>query len=206
MTRANLQLTDYDAEGTPRVEDLSSVAAPLSTLLTMELDGAAGSLGLTIDQILLASLGRAIERTIGTGVVSVDVLGNGASVQSLTLSCAAPSQMNADEMLASVHHELDAVAAHPIVRGVPDDAVPQPVSDVLFACGDSAATPSHQGHVLELRAYRLGDVIAMDWWFDARSFEPYTIAEIADQFPLAMIELTSEATPLHITHELALAH
>lgn len=207
MTRANLQLTDYDPEGAPRVEDLRSVSAPLSALLTMELDGAAGALELTIDEILLASLGRALERTIGTGVVSVDVLGYGANMQTLALSCAAPSQLDADEMLADVHHELDGLAVRPIVRGVPDDATTQPVSDVLFACGHSASTRNHQGHVLELRAYRLGDVIALDWWFDARSFEPYTVAEIADQFPLAMIELTSESTPpVHVTHELALAH
>ena len=81
MTRANLQLTDYDAEGRPRVEDLELVSASLSAVLTMELDGAAGVLELTTDEILLAALGRAIERAIGAGVVNVDVPCYGTSFQ-----------------------------------------------------------------------------------------------------------------------------
>jgi hypothetical protein len=207
MTRANLQLADYPADGRPRVQDLEMVAAPLSALLTMELDGAAEALGLTIDEILLAAMGRAIERTIGNGAVSVDVPGYGTSVHPVALSCATPAQVDADEMLAGVHHALDALAVHHIVHGVPDDPRAQPLSDVLFANGGSAAGRSHLGHLLELHAYRLGDAIALDWWFDARSFEPYTVTELAEQFPLALIELTSEATPpIHATAELAFAH
>ncbi|MCW2512674.1 MAG: hypothetical protein JWR11_1716 [Mycobacterium sp.] len=207
MTRANLQLTDYDAEGRPRVQDLELVAAPLSSLLTMELDGAAEVLGLTSDEILLAALGRAIERTIGNGAIAVDVPGYGTSVHPMVLPCAAPGQVDADEMLSGVHHALEALVVHRIVHGVPDDPRSQPVSALLFVEGDGAATRPHLGHVLELRAYRNDDVIALDWWFDARSFEPYTVQELAEQFPFALIELTSEATPpVHATPELALAH
>ncbi|MBJ7338438.1 hypothetical protein [Mycolicibacterium sp.] len=207
MTRANLQLTDYDAEGRPRVEDLELVAAPLTPLLTMELDGAAEGMRLTSDEILLAAMGRAIERTIGGGELTVDVPGYGTRVHQMALSCVASGQVQADEMLAGVHHALDALAVRRIVHGVPDDPRAQPVSEVLFASGDGAAERPHLGHVLELRTYRDGDVIALDWWFDGRSFEPYTVEELAEQFPLALIELTSEATPpIHATHELALAH
>jgi hypothetical protein len=207
MTRANLQLTDYDTESRPGVHDLEMVAAPLSALLTMELDGAAEVLGLTSDEILLAALGRAIERTIGNGAVSVDVPGYGTSVQQLVLCCEAPTQLDADEMLAGVHHALDSLAVRRIVHGVPDDPRALRVSDVLFANGGSAARRSHLGHLLELRAYRHGEVIALDWWFDTRSFESYTVTELAEQFPLALIELTSEATPpIHASPELALAH
>jgi len=207
MTRANLQLTDYDPEGLPRVEDLTLISAPLSALLTMELDGAAAVLELTADDILLAALGRAIERTIGSGVVSVDVPCHGAGARPVELCCAAPAQLDADEMLAGVHHQLGAVAVTRVVRGVPDPSRAELPSAVLFATGDAAAARPHTGHVLELRASRQGEVIALDWWFDARSFEAYTVAELADQFPLAMIELTSEATPpVHANHELALAH
>jgi hypothetical protein len=207
MTRANLQLTDYDAEGRPRVEDLELISAPLSALLTMELDGAAAILELTTEDILLAALGRAIERTIGTGVVSVDVPCYGTKVQPVELCCASPAQLDADEMLAGVHHQLGAVAVHRIMRGVPDQPRADSPSEVLFITGEAAADRPRLGHVLELRASRQGDVVALDWWFDARSFEPYTVAELADQFPLAMIELTSEATPpVHASHQLALAH
>jgi hypothetical protein len=207
MTRANLQLTDYDAVGPLNVEDLEKVAAPLSALLTMELDGASEALGLTSDEILIAALGRSIERTIGDGTVTLDVPGFGTGVHSVTLRCAAPAQAGADEMLAGVRDALAATKGRRIVHGVPDDPLVPPVSEVLFAHGETAATRPHVGHVLELRAYRDGDVIALDWWFDARSFEPYTVQELAEQFPLALIELTSEATPpIHATPELAMAH
>lgn len=207
MTRANLELTDFDAEGRPGVDDLEMVAAPLSAVLTMELDGAAEALGLTTDEILLAAFGRAIERTIGNGVVNVDVPGNGTSVQPMVLRCAAPAQVDADEMLAGVHHALDSLAVRRIVHSVPDGQRAQSASDVLFANGGSAATRPHVGHLLELRAYPHGEIIALDWWFDTRSFESYTVTELAEQFPLALIELTSEATPpVHASPELALAH
>jgi hypothetical protein len=207
MTRANLQLTDYDAVGRPDSADLEKLAAPLSVLLTQELDGAADVLGLTSDEILVATLGRAIERTIGRGSVNLDVPGYGTTVHSMALACAAPTDIGADEMLAGVHNALEALAVRHVVRGVPDDSRAQPVSDVLFANGATAATAAHLGHFLELRSYRVGDVAALDWWFDTRSFESYTVQELSEQFPLALIELTSEATPTMLaTAELAMAH
>ena len=207
MTRANLQLTDYDADGRPRVEDLELVPAPLSPLLTLELDGAVEVLGLTSEEILVAALGRAIERTIGTGHVAIDVPGYGTRVHPLTVWCAPPGQVDADAMLASVHDSLAELAVRRMVHGVPDDPRAQPVSDVLFASGDTAVARPYLGHRLELRSYRDQDVVALDWWFDARSFESYTVAELAEQFPLALIELTSEATPpVQTAPKLALAH
>lgn len=207
MTRANLQLTDYDVAGRPCEAELEQVAAPLSALLTQELDGAAAALGLTSDEILIAALGRAIERTIGGGTVAVDIPGYGTRVQPMVLACAAPEQVPADEMLLGVHHALEELTVRRIVHGVPEDPWSQPVSDVLFANGGAAAAWAHLGHVLELRTYRDGDVIALDWWFDTRSFEAYTVQELAEQFPLALIELTSEATPpIVAAHELAMAH
>jgi hypothetical protein len=207
MTRANLQLTDYDAEGPLHVDNLEKVAAPLTALLTQELDGASDVLGLTSNEILIAALGRAIERTIGAGTVTLDVPGYGTSVHSMTLGCAAPAQTPADEMLGGVHDALEALKVRRIVHEVPDDPRGQSLSELLFAYGDTAPARPHLGHALELRTYRVGDVIALDWWFDARSFESYTVEELAEQFPLALIELTSEATPpIHATPELAMAH
>jgi hypothetical protein len=90
---------------------------------------------------------------------------------------------------------------------VPDGPRAQQVSQVLFASGDTAPARPHLGHVLELRAYRIGTVIALDWWFDTRSFDPYTVRELSEQFPLALIELTSEATPTAVSGaELAMAY
>ena len=207
MTRANMQLTDYDTVGPAPVDDLTQVAAPLSAVLTQELDGAAAVLGLTSDEILLAALGRAIQRTIGNGTVAVDIPGYGTSVHSVAVQCAAPELVAADDMLASVHRELERLSIHRMVHGVPNDTRAQALANVLFATGEVATSLAHLGHVLELRAHRVGDVMALDWWFDARSFEAYTVQELAEQLPLALIELTSEATPpILAIAELAMAH
>jgi hypothetical protein len=53
-----------------------------------------------------------------------------------------------------------------------------------------------RGHALELRAYRDSGVMHVDWWFDSSRFDRATIQELAEQFPFALIELTSEARPL----------
>jgi hypothetical protein len=58
-----------------------------------------------------------------------------------------------------------------------------------------------------LHAYRRGEVLVLDWWFDTRSFEPYTVEELAEQLPYALINLTSEATaPVLAAAELAMAY
>ena len=36
-------------------------------------------------------------------------------------------------------------------------------------------------------------LVQMDWWYDARGFDPYTVEELAEQCRFALIELTSEA-------------
>ena len=50
-------------------------------------------------------------------------------------------------------------------------------------------------HALELRAYRADGLVQLDWWYDTRSFDAYTVEELTEQLPLALIELTSEAMP-----------
>jgi hypothetical protein len=192
MMLANLQVTDYVATGRPADDDVAVLSTPLSDVLTQELDGASAALGVSADDILLAAFGRAIARTIGEGVIAVDVAGR-RRVHAVALSCVGPNQADATEMLAGVHHAAATVALH------------QPTSTILFAYGDP--DPARLGHVLELRAYRQGEALVLDWWYDARSFEPYTIEELSEQFPFALIELTSEAaSPVMATAELAMAH
>jgi hypothetical protein len=206
MTHANLQVTDYDAVGGPQLDDLSVFSAPMSEVLTQELDGACLALGLTPDEILLAALGRTIHRTIGGGTVGVDVPGYGTKVYPVALTCAGPESVSASELLASVHHTVGALSIHKVVYGVPADNQMQPESDVLFVYGDKASDLAGAGHLLELRAHRSGDVIVLDWRYDTRSFEAYTVEELAEQFSYGLIELTSEATaPILATTELAMA-
>src|SRR5688500_16018373 len=109
MMCANMQLTDYDADGRPVRDDLARHSATLSDVLTMELDGACAALGLTAEEVLLAALGRAIDRTVGAGVIAVDLTGIGTSVHPVALSCAGPSAVPATDMLATVHHAVAAL-------------------------------------------------------------------------------------------------
>jgi hypothetical protein len=205
MMSANLQMTDYDVAGRPEGDDVAVVSAELSEVLTRELDGASAALGVTADDILLAALGRAIERTIGEGVAAVDVPGHGRTMYPVKLSCVGPQRMDATEMLAGVHHMMAAVSLRRTVHGVPDDPHAQPLSDVLFAYGTSE--PARLGHPIELCAYRRGGVLVLDWWYDAPSFERYTIEELSEQLPFTLIELTSEATaPVLAGAALAMAH
>jgi hypothetical protein len=207
MKSANLQITDYDVAGKPEDRDIAVFSAELSEVLTQELDGASAALGVSADDILLAALGRAIERTIGEGVAAVDLLGHGRTMHPLKLSCVGPQRMDATEMLAGVHHMTAAVSLRRTVRGVPDDPHAQPLSDILFAYDTCESEPAGLGHLLELYAYRRGGVLVLDWRYDAPSFERYTIEELSEQLPYALIELTSEAAaPALAGAELAMAH
>jgi len=207
MKSANLQITDYDVAGSPEDGDIAVLSAELSEVLTQELDGASLALGVSADDILLAALGRAIQRTIGEGVAAVDLLGHGRTMYPVQLSCVGPQRVDATEMLAGVHHMTAAVSLRRTVHGVPDDPHAQPLSDILFAYETCEAEPAGLGHLLELYAYRRGGVLVLDWWYDAPSFERHTIQELSEQLPYALIELTSEAAaPVLAGAELAMAH
>jgi hypothetical protein len=204
MTHATLQVTDYDANGRPEGDDLAVLSVPLSEVLTQELDGASAALAVGADDLLLAALGGAIARTIGQGFVAVDVPGHGRTVSPVSLPCGGPQATDATDALAGVHRSLAAVSLHRSVRVVPDPH-DQPLSDILFAYGTSGS--ARLGHLLELHAYRRSEVLVLDWWYDTRSFEPYTIEELSEQLPYALIELTSEAAPpVLAAAELAMAY
>ncbi|HET7741362.1 MAG TPA: hypothetical protein VFL67_12005 [Mycobacterium sp.] len=210
MICANLQLTDYIADGRPERDDVVVVSAPLSEVLTGEFDGAAAVLGLTAEEILLAALGRTIVRTIGDGVVLVDLPGDTertASVYPVELLCTGPAVTSASDMLAAVHRSVSALALR---RMVPEDAHAQSSAAVLLVVdgdGELPAEPAALGHALELRAHRRDGVLVLDWWYDSRTFEAYTVEEMSEQFAYGLIDLTSEASaPVIAGTELAAAH
>lgn len=179
---SSLALADHDADGEPAKSDLQRVAVPLPAVLGAELDGAAEYLGVLSGKILLAALGRAVARTIGSGVVAVDV-----DSHIVALDCVLPSELDATEMLVHVCSAL----AGSTVR-----APGQPLAELALRCaGPVSAAEPLQGHALELRAYRSEGLIQLDLWFDTRRFAAYTVEELAEQFPLALIEITSEAIP-----------
>ncbi len=190
---ATLRVVDHEIAIETRPEALARLSTPPTVELTAELDGATPWLGLAADEILLAALGRTIARTIGDGVVAVDVAGgHGWLLHAVPLICATAKQASPTEMLRGVHHALAADAHLPV----------RPPSEILLNCVDSpsdAATSMHEpqglGHVLELRVYRTAGLIHLDWWYDADRLDHYTVEELTEQFPLALFEMTSDAEP-----------
>jgi hypothetical protein len=178
----SLTLADYDIDGAPAASDLQRVRVPLPAVLSAELDGAAAHLGVLDGKILLAALGRAVARTIGSGVVAVDV-----DSHIIALDCVMPSELDATQLLA---HVCSALAGSTVRQPG------QSLAELAFRCaGPVSSGEPLEGHVLELRAYRSNGVVQLDLWFDARRFDTYTIEELAEQFPHALIEITSEAIP-----------
>jgi hypothetical protein len=193
FAEATLRVVDHDiAHEVTRPEEPARRSAPLTSTLTLELDGAQLVLGLGADEILLAALGRTIARTIGEGLVTVDVAGKGRASAAVPLSCAAVHHASATEMLAAVHFTFGAVPRH--LHAV----LPSGPSEILFNYVGAVSEPplqSRSGYALELRAYRTAGLLHLDWWYDTRQFDPYTVEELAEQLPLSLVEMTSEAIP-----------
>lgn len=191
---ATLRIADYDYTDGGRSATMTKVSTPSSDELTAELDGATEWLGLPADEILLAALTRTIARTLGEGVVPVDIASDrGALLDAVPMVCAVANQASATEVIAMVNRTLASASEQPAsgpsevyfnyIGQVPEDTVP--VQD----------TPPGLGHALELRVYRAGGDVRVDWWYDTSRFESYTITELSEQFPLALFEMTSDALP-----------
>ncbi len=249
---ATLRPVDHDIAERPHAADLAKLSAPLTRVLTIELDEAELSLGLATDEILLAALGRSIARTFGEGVASVDLAAPGRSavmpdvdvhrtvgcftpIYPVPVPCVSSRKASATAMLGAVHRALGAVPNCGIGYGLlryiyaptAMQLAVQPPSDVFFSyLGTVPALPSSEqrthadidpampvrdsrpglGHALELRAYRVDGLLHLDWWYDTRRLDRSTVEELTEQFPLALIELTSEAiSPFHQGIEMAMA-
>jgi phthiocerol/phenolphthiocerol synthesis type-I polyketide synthase E len=50
------------------------------------------------------------------------------------------------------------------------------------------------GHAVELRVYRSGDVLHLDWWCDTRRLGPTDVESLARRFPAALMELVRDAS------------
>ncbi|MCV7409095.1 polyketide synthase [Mycobacterium florentinum] len=80
LTTATVQLGDPTITDRPRAGDLLRLPSTLDVAQTAEVDDARRRLGVSIEEVLLAALGRTIAQTVDEGVVSVDLEGNGRSV------------------------------------------------------------------------------------------------------------------------------
>jgi hypothetical protein len=185
---------DHQVAGRPRPDDLARIPAPLTRTLKAELDGARSYLGVPAEEILLAGLSRTIARTFGEADLAVDVNANGRFT--VVLACMTSRSADATEVLQGVHRSL--AAAH---HREP------PSSDICFSYTGAApellshdVLPPHEvlprlGHALEVRVCRTAESVQMDWWYDTRKLDRSTVKELTEQFPLALIDVTSDALP-----------
>ena len=194
---ATIHVVDYVTADVTRPADMVRLATPDTVELTAELDGATEWLGVAPDEILLAALARTIAKTLGDGVVPVDVASErGCMLDGVPLLCATAQQAGATDVLRGVHRSLASASERAAgalsevyfnyLGEVPEESVPVPVQE----------TPPGLGHALELRVYRTKGRVHVDWWYDTSRFEAYTVEELTEQFPLALYEMTSDAQPI----------
>ena len=197
LAPATIHVVDYDTADVARPADMVRLPTPDTEELTAELDGATEWLGVASDEILLAALARTIAKTLGDGVVPVDVASErGCLLDGVPLMCATARQAGATEVLRAVHRTLVSASESAAdemsevyfnyLGEVAEGSVPVPVQE----------TPPGLGHALELRVYRTEGRVHVDWWYDTSRFEAYTVEELTEQFPRALYEMTSDALPI----------
>lgn len=192
-TDRRLRLVDHVLAEPSQAAQPAMVATPATSELTAELDGARAWYGMATDEILLAALGRTVARTLGDGVADVDVTGERSwLLHTVALTCATAQQLTATEMLSGVHAALGAATGHATASSEILLNVVDPVAGASLPVGEQSAG---LGHALELRVYRVTGDVQLDWWYDATQFDRYTVEELAEQFPRALFEMTSDATP-----------
>lgn len=184
-----VRVADHDAAGAPGHDEIMRFAAPLNDVLTAEFDGAVTSLRIAADVLLLAALGRAIERTLGAGLVAVGIGDGNFAGSTVTLRCASAREIHATAALLEADRTL--------ALGSADDGA-VPTAEIMLSPAGTAPVELDSDRALQLSAYRHDGVLHLDWCFDCRRFDTYTVVELAEQFKLALVELASEAgEPLH---------
>jgi len=145
-----------------------------------------------------------------------------STIYPIALSCVASAGASAGQLLEEVGQTFKAVPHHGIGYGLlrylhaptagllaatdPSDVffsylgmIPEwPESDlsVQFDSGTELAVRDALpglGHPIELRVYRYGGVLHVDWWYDHRRASRSTIEALAEQFPATLIGLIGEA-------------
>ncbi|MHA0287114.1 hypothetical protein ACXYX3_11745 [Mycobacterium sp. C3-094] len=181
---APIALDIFDRGAAPSAPaQLVTHASAASSELAAELDGAAEWLGVRAEEILLAALGRTLGRTRGDGAVAVAVRSKAfGSPRAVTLLCAAGMPMGPSEMLQGAHNALSDALSEAV-----SDA-PADIALLLDGAVDASDTAALQIHVR-----RTADALQVDWTYDAARFDAYSVEELAEQFGLALIEITSDA-------------
>ena len=237
--KVTLWLADPDVTHPPGADDLRKLSCTLSVEQTSELDDARRRFRRSIQAIVLAALGRTIARTVGDGVVAVEVEGEGrlvlrpnvdvhrtvgwfATYYPVPLACTNAQGATAIQELDAVHNTLKSVPHYGIGYGLlrylyaptgrvlggqrtPDihfryaGVIPElPSVDAPVQFDSDMTMPVREtipglGHAIELRAYRCGGSLHLDWWYDTRRIPQASAEALARAFPLALSELIQQA-------------
>lgn len=158
---------------------MATVSSSLDEVLSAELHEATFAMGCTAEELLLAALGRTVARAIGEGLLIVDVVSGPerAGYRRVGVSCVAHRGLSGPELFDAARPEVDG-----------DD---HPAADLGFAYGDGSRA-GQCAHPLSLHIDQdSATTLHLDWRFDSRGFDHHTVLELAEQFPLALIEVTS---------------
>lgn len=175
---ASSWIADYGTAGPPAAADMASLSSSLDDVLSAEVHEAQIAMGCTTEELLLAALGRTVARTIGEGVLVVDVVSGPerAGYRRVGVPCVSHRGLSGPELLAAAR---------------PADDGDHPSADIAFAYGEGPRA-GQCDHPLSVHIRRdSATTMLLDWRFDSRGFDHCTVQELAEQFPLALIEVTS---------------
>ena len=176
---ASSWIADYGTAGPPVAADMATVSSSLDDVLSAELREAEIAMGCTAEELLLAALGRTVARTIGDGLLIVDVVSGPerTGYRRVGVSCVSHRGLSGPELFD---------AARPDV-----DSGDHPSADLGFAYGEGPRAGQCDHPLVVHIAHDSATTMRLDWRFDCRGFDHCTVHELAEQFPLALIEVTS---------------
>ncbi len=145
------------------------------------------------------------------------------TIYPVPLTCATEKHTGAIELLDSVHQTLSAVPHYGIGYGLlrylfaptarhlagtrtPDihfsylGTIPVPLAgDGPIDFDSEIDMPVREtipglGHAVEVRVYRFSGALHVDWWYDTRRVERATVEALAQHYPVALTELTRQAS------------
>lgn len=147
----------------------------LTSLLTAELLGESERIGLSVESLMTAALGRALHRTVGEGTVAVQVDGESGDPVIVTVDCAGAGHGEGAEILECVRPGGDVHTA-----------------DIAVSFRTQVGgTEPEEGCLLVLHGRLGADVLYLEWWYDTRGFDTVTITELDNQFRLGITAVTA---------------
>lgn len=168
-------ITDHHADTSPSPHDMAKRAGRLSCLLTAELLAESERAGVPVERLVTAAFGRTVGCTVGAGELAVRVDGESGPPTTFIVGCTDEWGLSGAEAISRVQPAPQAVT---------------PAACVSYRSAVEGTSPE-AGFQLVLHARQGADVLYLDWWYDTRSFDAATVAELDEQFPLAVITTTS---------------